>query len=189
MVLPLKRITSSKYLGSVFISDATFDIEISHRIASASVAWHSLKTHIWSCKNLTLARKVLILLKSVVCAALWLWNLACFEGSCEPFRGLSDELPNLCGFTWRGRRSNDSIRALCKLPSLVQVITHRTLRWLGHTARMAQDRLPFQCIFGQSPGTRARGKPANSWQTTVYKDLISLHAQFKWFRIAQDQTG
>ena len=25
-----------------------------------------------------------------------------------------------------------------------------------------------------------------AWQTTVYKDLTSLHAQYKWFRIAQD---
>ena len=43
---------------------------------------------------------------------------------------------------------------------------------------LAQDRLPFQCMFGRSPGTKARGEPRDTWQTTVYKDLISFHAQF-----------
>ena len=30
-------------------------------------------------------------------------------------------------------------------------------------------------------GAKARGKPRDTWQTTVYKDVTSLHAQFKWF--------
>ena len=29
-------------------------------------------------------------------------------------------------------------------------------------------------------------QPRDTWQTTIYKDLISLHAQFEWFRTAQD---
>ena len=68
------------------------------------------------------------------------------------------------------------------------VSTHKRLRWLGHTARMLQDRMPFQCMFRQSPGTKARGKPRDIWQTTVYKDPTSIHVQYKWVTIAQDQT-
>ena len=48
-------------------------------------------------------------------------------------------------------------------------------------------RLPFQRMFGQSLGAKARGKPGDTQQTTVYTDLTSLRAQYKWFRLAQDQ--
>ena len=44
-------------------------------------------------------------------------------------------------------------------------------------------------MFGGPPGTKARGKPRDFWQTNVYKELTLLHAPFKFFRIAQDQTG
>lgn len=53
----------------------------------------------------------------------------------------------------------------------------------------ARYKLPFECMLGQPPGTKARGTPRDIWQTKVYRDFTSLHAQHNWFRIAQDQTG
>ena len=38
-------------------------------------------------------------------------------------------------------------------------------------------------------GTQAKGKPRGTWQSTVYKDLTALHAQYSWFRLAHDRTG
>ena len=180
-----------KYLGSMFTSDARLDTEISHRIRSAGAAWHSLKAHVWSCKYLTLARKVLIF-RSVVLSVLLYgcesWPaLKSHIGRLEGFQ--MNCLRYLCGFTWLDKRSNVSIRFLCKLPSLEQVVTHRRLRWLGHTARMSQNRLPYQCMFGQLSGNRAKGKPRDTWQSTVYKDLSTLRIQYNWFRLAHDRTG
>ena len=187
----IEAVHKFKYLGSMFTSDGKLDSEISHRVANASAAWHSLKRHVWSSKYLTLARKVLIF-KTVVLSVLlygcetWpalkshINRLEVFQMNCLRF---------LCGFTWRDKRSNDSVRATCKLSSLDEVITHRRLRWLGHTARMSHDRLPFQCMFGQLQGVKPRGKPRDSWQTLAYKDLSTLHVQFKWFRLAKDRTG
>ena len=156
----------------------------------ASKLWPLLKARVWSCKHLTLARKVLIF-RSVVLSVLLYgcesWpalkshiGLEVFQMNCLRF---------FCGLTWRDKRSNDSVRTLCKLPSLDQVVTHRRLRWLGHTARMSQDRLPFQCMFGQLSGTKVKGKPRDTWQSIVYKDLSALRIQFNWFRSAQDRTG
>ena len=62
-------------------------------------------------------------------------------------------------------------------------------RWLGHTARMSQDRVPYQCMFGQLSGTQAKGKPRDTWQSIVYKDLSTLHVQYNRFRLAHDRTG
>ena len=35
-------------------------------------------------------------------------------------------------------------------------------------------------------GTQAKGKPRDTWQSTVYKDLSTLHVQYNWFRLAYD---
>ena len=79
-----------------------------------------------------------------------------------------------------GHSSLDVPAALARTP-------HTWLRWLGHTARMSQDRLPYQCMFGQLSGTQAKGKPRDTWQSTVYRDLSTLHIQYSWFRLAHDR--
>ncbi len=40
----LEVVHKFKYLGSIFMSDGTLDAEILHRIASAGIAWHQLKS-------------------------------------------------------------------------------------------------------------------------------------------------
>ena len=42
--VPLEVVHKFKYLGSIFMSDGTLDAEILHRIASAGIAWHQLKS-------------------------------------------------------------------------------------------------------------------------------------------------
>ena len=43
------------------MSDGTLDAELNHRIASAGIAWHQLKSgKVWSSKYVMLARQVLI---------------------------------------------------------------------------------------------------------------------------------
>ena len=56
-----------RYLGSIFSSDNTFDVDINHRMASAGFAWHHEKAaKLWCSKHLSLARKVLIFRSIVV---------------------------------------------------------------------------------------------------------------------------
>ena len=54
---------------------------------------------------------------------------------------------------------------------------------------MSQDRLCYQCVFGQLSDTQAKGKSRGTWQSTVYKDLSTLHVQHSWFRLAHDKNG
>ncbi len=140
-----------KYLGSIFMSDGTLDAEINHRIASAGIAWHQLKSgKVWSSKYVTLARKVLIFRSLVLTILLYgcetlpaldshIQQLEVFQMNCLRF---------LCGFTWRDHKSNVIVRHICNLPSFAGEVRFRRLRWLGHVACMSNDRQPVQVLFG-----------------------------------------
>ena len=155
----LEVVHKFKYLGSIFMSDGTLDVEINHRIASAGIAWHQLKSgKVWSSKYVTLARKVLMF-RSVVLTVLlygcetWpaldshIQRLEMFQMNCLRF---------LCGFTWRDHKSNETVRHSCNLPSIAGEVRFRRLKWLGHVARMPDERQPVQALFGQliGPGVR-----------------------------------
>ena len=56
------------------------------------------------------------------------------------------------GFSWHDHRRNVSVRHSCHLPSIASGTQFRRLRWLGHVARMPDDRLPVRVLSGQLPG-------------------------------------
>ena len=187
----LEVVHKFKYLGSIFMSDGTLDAEINHRIASAGIAWHQLKSgKVWSSKYVTLARKVLMF-RSVVLTVLlygcetWpaldshIQRLEVFQMNCLRF---------LCGFTWRDHKSNETVRHSCNLPSIAGEVRFRRLKWLGHVARMPDDRQPVQVLFGQLIGPGVRGRPRESWRSIVCRDLTALKVA-NWYRTAQDRLA
>jgi len=184
----LEVVSKFRYLGSMITSDNTLDAEISHRIASAGFAWHQLK-EVWCSKYVTRARKVLIF-RSVVLAILlygcevWpalqkhLQRLEVFQMNCLTF---------LCGYTWENHQTDVSVRATCHLPCLSGEVCFRRLTWLGHVARMPEDRLPLKVLFGQLPGPGVRGRPRESWESIVQKDLTELNISSDWFSSTADR--
>ena len=61
------------------------------------------------------------------------------------------------------------------------------LRWLGHIARLSDDRLPKQMLFGKLSASRPAGGPLLRWSDCVKKDL--KHASIpedSWLELAQD---
>ena len=61
------------------------------------------------------------------------------------------------------------------------------LRWIGHIARLGDDRLPKQMLFGKLSASRPAGGPLLRWSDCVKKDL--KHASIpedSWLELAQD---
>ena len=56
-------------------------------------------------------------------------------------------------------------------------------------ARMSDTRLPKQLMFGQVQGKGARGRPMDSWNTIVCRDLASLGVAYSWHRKVEDRTA
>lgn len=84
--------------------------------------------------------------------------------------------------------SNVIVRHICNLPSIAGEVRFRRLRWLGHVARMSDDRHPVQVLFGQLIGPGVRGRPRESWRSNVCRDVTALKVA-SWYRIAQDRLA
>ena len=78
------------------------------------------------------------------------------------------------------RVSNDDMRIWSGMPRIADLLKYRRLRWLGHIARMNDDRLPKQLLFGTIEGTGRRGRPAKSWNDCVREDLESMRLTCHW---------
>ena len=64
-----------------------------------------------------------------------------------------------CQIRWVGSRlHNEELHSLYRSLDLVRVIKSRRLRWVGHVARMEEDRSAFKSLTGKPIGKRPPGK-------------------------------
>ena len=70
--------------------------------------------------------------------------------------------------------------------SLVDTITTRRFRWLGHLARMEGDRVPKKVLFGWLPQPRPLHGTKMRWQDRVRKDLRKFDIDKTWYTEAQE---
>ena len=63
--------------------------------------------------------------------------------------------------------------------------------WLGHLARMPDDRLPKRVLFGHMDGTTARyrGRALKQWVVYVREDLQFAGLSLNWWRRSQDRAA
>ena len=66
---------------------------------------------------------------------------------------------------------------------------HVLVRWLGHLARMPDERLPKRVLFGHMDGSGVRGKSQKQWVDYVREDLQFAGLLFTWWRKSQDRAG
>ena len=72
------------------------------------------------------------------------------------------------------RITNDQILDRAGVPDIEMVVRKMQLRWAGHVARMSDDRIPKQLLFGElTTGTRTVGRSLRStWRRTVHDGLM-----------------
>ena len=61
----------------------------------------------------------------------------------------------------------------CALTSNVLYKSAR-LRWIGHVARMDENRMPRKVLYRNFDINRARGRPRKRWMNDVEKDAVKL---------------
>ena len=69
------------------------------------------------------------------------------------------------------------------------LLVQRRLRWLGHMARMNDNHLPKQMLFGELLTTRPFHGPKLRWRDVVLRDIqrMGLDA-LSWYGVAQDRS-
>jgi hypothetical protein len=71
---------------------------------------------------------------------------------------------------WR-KLHNEELNDLYSLPNIVRVVKSRRMRWVGHVARMGEERGVHGVLVGKPEGKRPLGRPRRRWDDNIKMDL------------------
>ena len=177
------------YLGSMLSCDGNLDKEVNRRIASAAKAFHML-LRCFRCKSIQRRTKVAVYKACVLPCLLYgseTWpvldrhvkRLNVFHMNC---------LRRICRLSRRNKVRNKSILDMCRTDDIAMMLHMNRLRWLGHVARMHENRVPKRLLFSYVSGRRSRGRPRKRWTDVVKNDLKQKGRSNNWFRSCQDRA-
>jgi hypothetical protein len=100
------------------------------------------------------------------------------------FRPKRDEVTG----EWR-KLHNEELLNLYSSPDIIRQVISRRMRWVGHVARMGEERKAYKVFVGKPEGKRLLGRPRRRWEDGIKTDLreISL-GDVDWIRLAQDRN-
>jgi len=82
---------------------------------------------------------------------------------------------------------NEELRDLYSLPNIVRVVKSRRMRWVGHLARMGEERGVHRVLVGKPEGKRTLGRPRHRWEDNIKMDLQEVGRGGYWMELAQDR--
>jgi hypothetical protein len=88
---------------------------------------------------------------------------------------------------WR-KLHNEEHHYLYSLPSIIRIIKSRSMRWVGHVARMGEKSIVYRLFVGKPEGKRPLGRSSRRWIDNIKMDL--LEREFfgvDWIGLAQDR--
>ena len=180
------------YLGSLIAASGRMDGDVDRRIAQASRAFGALRKAVFMDKDLTLKTKRKIYQACVLPVLLYgaeCWiplrrhtkKINTFHHRCiRIILGISGQQQWSKRITMREirRRWGDEETAAEK-------VKKRRLEWLGHLARMSEERIPKSALFGWLPQPRPRCGPRRRWRDVIRRDLRDIEVgEDEWFEEA-----
>jgi hypothetical protein len=66
---------------------------------------------------------------------------------------------------------NEELHNLYSSPSIITIIKSRRMRWVGHVARMGEQRNAYRVLVGKPEGKRPVGRPRHRWVDNIKIDL------------------
>ena len=88
---------------------------------------------------------------------------------------------------WR-RLHNEEINVLYSSPNIVRVIKSRRMRWVGHVARMGEERAVYRVLVGKPEGKRPLARPRRIWVDNIRMDLQEVGCGYMdWIGVAQNR--
>jgi hypothetical protein len=65
---------------------------------------------------------------------------------------------------------NEELNELYSLPNIVRVVKSRRMIWVGHVARMGEERVVHRVLVGKPEGKRPLGRPRRRWEDNINMD-------------------
>jgi hypothetical protein len=66
---------------------------------------------------------------------------------------------------------NEELRDLYSSPSIIKMIKSRRMRWVGHVARMGENKNACSLLMGKLEGKRPLGRSRRRWMDNIKVDL------------------
>ena len=157
----LEVVHQFQYLGSTMTDTLSLDVEISKRIGLAFTTLSKLVKRVWENKHLKIPTKVNVYKACVISTLLYgseSWTYSTQERKLQAFNPRC--LRRILGITWQDKVPNNEVLSRAGIPSMYTLLRQRRLRWLGHTHRMADGRIPKDLLYGElATGSRRRIQP------------------------------
>jgi hypothetical protein len=185
---------SAKYLGSVFSIDGAMDNEISARLAAAQGAAVRLRHSVWHQRRLGATTKLRFYRGLVLTVLLYggeSWPVTVLNlQRLEVFH--QRRLREILRVKWADCVSNEEVLRRAGMPSIEVMLRKTRLSWLGHIARMADERTVKRLLFGQIDGPRPVGGTLTTLRRTFKADVLVLQGGVPngvaWYDAAQDRA-
>ena len=157
---PIKIVEQFTYLGSILSTSASIDSEIQSSINHASVAFGRLRTRVFCNNNLKTSTKSAVY--HAVCISILLYGAESWTPYRRHIKLLESFhmrcLKRILGITWKDKVTHSDILHRTQSTTIETTLSKQHLRWLGHTIRMPESRLPRQLLYGQlAEGIRSAG--------------------------------
>ena len=186
------NVHSFKYLGSTVTDDCRLDQELDCRIQCATTSFGWLWDRLWSSHDISNKTKISVYTAAITSALLFgaeTWTL--YQRHFVRLQHVQQRhLRAILRVPYTDRITNDQILDRAGVPDIEMFVRKMQLRWAGHVARMSDDRIPKQLLFGKlTTGIRTVGHPLLRWKDSL-KDTLkqSNISTMQWQDIATDRS-
>jgi hypothetical protein len=69
---------------------------------------------------------------------------------------------------------NEELHNLYSYPDIIRHVKLRIMRWVGHVARMGEERKVYKVLVGKPKGKRPLGRPRHRWEDGIRMDLREI---------------
>jgi hypothetical protein len=84
---------------------------------------------------------------------------------------------------------NEKLHDLYSSPSIIRIMKSRRMRWMGHVARMGENRNAYRLLMGKPEGKITLGRPRHKWVDNIRMDPLKLGwGNVDWIGLAQDRN-
>jgi hypothetical protein len=66
---------------------------------------------------------------------------------------------------------NGELHSLYSSPNIIRQIKSRRMRWVGHVARIGEEREVYKVLVGKPEGRIPLGRPRHRWENGISMDL------------------
>ncbi|XP_046846768.1 uncharacterized protein LOC124440414 [Xenia sp. Carnegie-2017] len=188
----LQTVDKFTYLGSTLSRAVTIDAEVNNRIAKASSAFGRLRTNVWERRGITAATKLKVYSAIVFPTLLFAcesWTV--YQRHARQLNHYHTTcLRRILRIKWQDKVPDTDVLSRSNQPSIYTLLMRAQIRWAGHIARMPDERIPKQLLYGElSNGKRSVGGQKKRFKDTLKTSLKSFNINTAtWDKLAGNRS-